>query len=343
VTTPEAEHLEAALLGDSGHFDALVEPHRPEIFVHCYRMLGSLQDAEDLVQESFLRAWRRRETYGRKASFRAWLYKIATNACLDMISQRKRTIRTLPIATTAASDPREPFSPPTPDQEWLEPLPDSMLNDVSSAPEAKYAVRESVELAFLVALQLLPPRQRSVLILRDVIDWSAKEVADHLETTVPAVNSSLLRARATLTAHYRAPDSISAQPDSLDEELQLLLTEYTAAWETADIVKLTALLKEDATFTMPPSVSWYEGRDAITTFLATQILPPQAAGVWRMLRTSANGQPAFGLYQLDPNSGDYTPFALHVLQVSEGQVSSIANFINPAVFPSFDLPVTLKV
>jgi RNA polymerase sigma-70 factor (ECF subfamily) len=320
-------------------FEQLAESHRRELQVHCYRMLGSFQDAEDLVQETLLRAWQKLDTFEGRASFRAWLYKIATNVCLDALDRRPR--RSLPPETHRASDPTAPIKPPITEPIWLEPFPDDLLADESSGPEARYGARESITLAFLTALQILPARQRAVLILRDVLDWHAEEVATHLELSVPAVNSVLHRARATMAKHYRARGSDALRADGGDPATRALLDQYVRAWENADIDALIALLKKDAAFPMPPSPSWYRGREAIRKFIAEKILAGDARGRFRLLPTRANGQPAFGWYQRD-ETGVYRAFAIHVLRFDGKLIAAATTFPNPTLFPKFGLPLELK-
>ncbi len=318
--------------GKPEQFSNLIEPYRNEIQVHCYQMLGSLQDAEDHVQESFLRAWKHLQTFEERASFRAWLYKIATNVCLDTLRGRKR--RTLPHRSLSASDPQTPFSPPNPDPTWLDPLPDSYLNHVTDSAEAHYTMRDSIRLAFMIALQNLPPRQRAVLILRDVLDWRAKEVSDHLSMSVSAVTSALHRARKTLAQQYllKKQDSLI----HLSHENKTLLDQYLFAWETADISGLTYLLKQDATFSMPPSTSWYQGRDDIASFLSQVIFAQPNQNQWRLVPIEANSQAAFALYQNQSNT--YNFFAIQVLTVANGHITDVVNFINPDLSNWFDLP-----
>lgn len=321
-------------------FIRLAEPYRRELQVHCYRMLGSLLDAEDLVQETLLRAWQKLDTYEGRASFRAWLYKIATNACLDALERRPK--RALPPTTHPPANPGDPLAPPITEPVWLEPFPDEWLDEVETNPEARYEARESITLAFLSALQILPPRQRAVLILRDVLDWQANEVAELLGLTVSAVNSALHRARTTMAKHYRARglESIRAQPT--DEKMRALLERYIRAWESADIDGLIALLKEDATFPMPPSPSWYHGREAIRAVVVSNILAGDARGRWRLLPTRANGQPAFMVYQREDSTGAYKAFALQVLTIESEAIAEITSFLNPARFTYFGLPLELK-
>jgi RNA polymerase sigma-70 factor, ECF subfamily len=342
-----AARLAAARRGNPDEFSGLIEPYRRELQVHCYRILGSLHDAEDLVQETMLRAWRRLDTYEGRASFRAWLYKIATNACLDVLASRKRARRVLPPATHPTADPRAAVLPPLMEPMWLEPFPDEWLVEAAANPEARYSARESVSLAFLVALQLLPPRQRAVLILCDVLDWRAREVAELLGLTASAVNSALHRARTTLARHYHARPSETAQAALADERQRALLHQYVRAWEAADVDGLVALLKDEAVFTMPPSPSWYRGRLAIGAFAAATIFkdegmfPGKAAGRWRLAPIHANTQPAFAVYERDPSGGGYHAFALQVLTFDGDQLAEVGNFIDPSLFAFFGLPAAV--
>ena len=324
---------------DQEHFAKLIEPYRGELRVHCYRMLGSLQDAEDLLQETLMRAWQHMSTYEDTGFLRAWLYKIATNACLDALDKRSR--RLLPAAAIPAADPRQPPIPPVFDPIWLDPFPDALLPDLSPDPEARYNIRESVRLAFLVALQMLPPRQRAVLILRDVLDCRAREVAEFLDTTVSAVTSALHRARTTLRKHYRHSQMDEPQRSPGDETTHQLLDRYVRAWEAADVAGLTALLKEDAAFTMPPSPTWFKGRAAISIFLTAAVFAGETQGQWRLRHTRANAQPATGVYRLDPDTRLFSAYVLQVLSVEAGQIAVLTNFKNPGLFPWFDLPLEL--
>ncbi len=332
--------LAAARAGDQHQFSALTEPYRRELQVHCYRILGSLQDAEDLVQETLLRAWRRLDTYEGRASIRAWLYKIATNACLDALDKRSR--RVLPSMLSPATDASQPFTPPVDEPIWLEPLPDHLIVETASDPEARYSLHESVTLAFVAALQSLPPRQRAVLILRDVLDWRASEVADLLDLTVSAVNSALHRARVTLSRHYHGSAAENVTGSPADDHVRALLDRYVSAWESADVAGLTALLKEDAVLNMPPSPSWYHGRDAIRAFLQSTIFgsvafPGSGAGRWRLTPTRANGQPGFGVYLRGP-SGAYAAFGIIVVAIDGDRVASITHFGAPTLLARFGLP-----
>ncbi|MBI4315743.1 MAG: sigma-70 family RNA polymerase sigma factor [Chloroflexi bacterium] len=341
----EAERLAAARGGDQREFSDLTEPYRRELQVHCYRILGSLHEAEDLVQETLLRAWRRLDTYQGRASFRAWLYKIATNACLDALD-RARSRRLLPAQTHPVSDPQAPILPPASDISWLEPFPDEWLVEATAGPEARYSAYESVSLAFLIALQALPPRQRATLILSDVLDWPSREVAELLGLTVSAANSALHRARTTLAKHYHGRALEGLSPSAADERTRGLLERYVQVWETADVAGLVALLKEDATFAMPPSPSWYRGRAAIGVFMAATVFadegmfPGEAAGRWRLQPTQANAQPAFAIYQRTGEK-EYQAFGIHVLACQADRLAQIISFIDPSLPVRFGLPPTL--
>jgi RNA polymerase sigma-70 factor (ECF subfamily) len=353
VSTPsnqnslEAEKLAAARQGDSQRFSELTEPYRRELQVHCYRILGSLHEAEDMVQETMLRAWRRLDTYEGRASFRSWLYKIATNACLDALDQR-RSRRLLPNQCGPASDPHTQISPPSPELIWLEPIPDEWLEDISAInPESRFTKSESISLAFLTALQALPPRQRAVLILRDVLDFSAHETADVLELTVSSVNSALHRARTTLSQNYHGREQRGSIRSQTDERTQWLLDHFVKAWESADVAGLVALLKEDAALAMPPSPSWYQGREAIGTFVAGTVFADggmfggKASNRWRLIRTNANAAPAFAIYQ-HTEGNKYQAFGLHVLEWEDDWLSQITSFIEPSLPARFGLPQTLE-
>ncbi|HTP01908.1 MAG TPA: sigma-70 family RNA polymerase sigma factor [Anaerolineales bacterium] len=332
--------LTAALQGSADEFNALTEPHRRELRVHCYRILGSLTEAEDMVQETFLHAWRRLSTFEGRSSFRAWLYKIATNACLDALDKR-RTRRLLPVNAVAAADPYSPIAPPPAEISWLEPFPDEWLADQAAAnPETHYSAYESVSLAFLAALQTLPPRQRAVLILSDVLDWSAQEMADLLGTSPSAVASALRRARVTMAASYhgRSPEDNSARPP--DPQTRQLLDRYVHAWQTADVDGLVDLLREDAVMSMPPFSTWYQGRPAIREFTLNALFADggmfkgKAAGRWRLVPTAANRQPAFAVYQV-LDSGDLQPTGIQVLTFERGVLAAITCFLDPTLTPRF--------
>jgi len=327
-------------------FGEQTEPFRRELQVHCYRILGSLHEAEDMVQETMLRAWKRLDTYEGRASFRSWLYKIATNACLDFLDS-KRSRRLLPSQSLPASDPNKQVAPPSSELTWLEPFPDEWLGDESALnPEARYTESESISLAFLTALQTLPPRQRAVLILRDVLDFSAAETANILELTVSSVNSALHRARVTLSNRYQRNASENLITPPIDEKTQQLLNHFVQAWESADVAGLVALLKEDATFAMPPSPSWYQGQTAIGVFAAATVFADdgmfsgKANGRWRLKRTNANSTPAFALYQRT-ETNQYQAFGIILLEVNENRLSQLVSLIDPTLPARFGLPAIL--
>ena len=303
---------------DQAGFAALAEPHRHELRIHCYRMTGSFDEAEDLVQETFLRAWRARKSYAGRSTFRAWMYRIATNACLDAVARR-------PAVADAADIP------------YLQPFPDRLLPS-EDEPDAVVVARETIELAFLAAVQLVPPRQRAVLILRDVLGWPAKDAADLLETSVAAVNSALQRARAALREHL--PErrvEWSAERSREDDEL---VQRYLEANERADGAALAALLAEDARFSMPPEPGLYVGRD---TILASWIEGGFGTGDYtdfRCVLTWANRQPAVANYVRKRGSDVHVALALDVLRIEDGEIAEIVAFPD-TVFPAFDLPATL--
>jgi RNA polymerase sigma-70 factor (ECF subfamily) len=343
----QLEHLTAALHGDSHRFGELTEPFRRELQVHCYRILGSLHEAEDMVQETMLRAWKRLATYEGRASFRSWLYKIATNACLDVLDQR-RSRRLLPNQCGPASDPHVQIAPPSKEMVWLEPIPDEWLGDMSAqSPESRYTESESISFAFLTALQALPPRQRAVLILRDVLDFSANDTAEVLELTVSSVNSALHRARTALSQRYQGREQEDSPHSPTDEKTQKLLDHFVQAWERADVDGLVALLKEDAAFAMPPSPSWYQGPEAIRAFAASTVFANngmfggKAAGRWKLRRTNANGSPAFIIYQRT-ETDQYRAFGIHVLEKSGDKLSLVTSFIDPSLPSRFGFPEILE-
>jgi RNA polymerase sigma-70 factor (ECF subfamily) len=322
-------------------FAAQTEPYRRELLVHCYRMLGSPLDAEDAVQETLLRAYRRLDTFVRDVSFRAWLYKIATNICLDALKKRRRT---LPTTAFPASDPRAALPAPITDPIWIEPLPGGLEQDAVQAhqPAARYEARESVTLAFVAALQLLTPRQRAVLILRDVLNYRAREAASILEMSLSASNSALHRARAALGGSYPGQRPGTIQISRVDEGL---LESYVRAWETADIDRLLALLKQEATFAMPPWPVWYQGRVDIGSALRRDIFAGWTPGQDRLRQVQANEQPAFALYRREPQSGLYRATGIQVLTVApqESKFLDVTVFLNPGLFPAFGLPEELSL
>jgi len=328
-----AEHglIERARARDENAFARLVDPYRRELHAHCYRMLGSVHDAEDALQEALLRAWRGLAKFKERSSLRSWLYTITTNTCLDQIARRPK--RVLPIDYGPPTDPHVGPGEPLVESVWLEPYPDEILGveDGFAAPDATYERRESVELAFIAALQHLPATQRAVLIQREVLGFSAKEVAASLDTTVASVNSALQRARAAV--EERVPErSQQATLRALGEDsVREIVDRYVDAWERCDIDAFAAMLAEDATFTMPPLASWYDGREAIIGW-ATR-WPLSGAWRWRAIRARANGQPALGFYAYDRESDSHRPFALNVLSLRGERVSGVSAFIARSAAP----------
>ncbi len=324
--------LDAARDGDETAFGRLVEPFEGQLHAHCYRMLGSVQDAEDALQEALLRAWRGLRRFEGRSSLRSWLYTIATNACLTLLQRGKK--RVLPVDYGPAADPHEGPGTPLVETVWVEPYPDERIEDGRAAPEARYEQRESVELAFVAALQHLAPRQRAVLILREVLGFSAREVAETLDTTVASVNSALQRARQTLDE--RRPDrSQQATLRALgDDRLRDVVSRYVEAWETRDVDSMVAMLVEDATFAMPPHPNWFRGREAVVAFIT-------GAGrlELRSIVTSANGQPAIAWYML--LGGRFVPASVEVLALDGDRVRDITAYAGPAMFGPFGLPAEL--
>ncbi len=328
----ETEALTAARGGDRAAFEAVILPYRRELRAHCYRMSGSIHDADDLLQESLLKAWRAISGFEGRSSLRTWLYRVTTSACLDAVDQRKT--RGLPVGL---GNPTEPGSTMSPKAEalWIEPCPEDMVVDAARGPDARYSARESVALAFLAALQLLPAKQRAVLILRDVLGWSAAECADLLQLTVPAVNSALQRARETLSRSDRARKERS-QPE--DESTRALLARYLRVWEEADVKGLVALLHEDAVLSMPPYDAWFKGAQAIADALEVMVLTPGSAGSFKLVPIRASGQPAFAFYQRDPATKQFRPASINVVEIAHGKVVEITAFLEPKLFPLFGLP-----
>jgi RNA polymerase sigma-70 factor (ECF subfamily) len=335
----ETEVVAAVRAGDEKAFAGLVDRHRRELHVHCYRMLGSLEDTEDLVQETFLRAWRKREGFQGESTFRAWLYRIATNACLDALAHRLRDQRLRPLAPTAAAASRQDEIP------WLQPYPDRLLEPIAPAdaePDAAVVAKETIELAFLVAIQHLPPRQRAVLILRDVLGWPAKETAAALEISVAAVKSALQRARPELKRRLPRRRADWAPSSDPTEEERTLLQRYIDAHERADAAAIAELLSEDARVTMPPYPDRHEGRQAIATLMAGILDPgsPGYVGNLRAVPARANLQPTAAIYLRAPGGTEYRAMTLDVLRIENGKVVEITAF--PArIFPAFGLPPTL--
>ncbi len=331
--------LYSAKRGDRDAFADLAEPYRRALQLHCYRMLGSLHDAEDLVQETFLRAWRGLDHFEGRTSFRNWLYRIATNACLNALAQRPNASRVLPEAHGPPAD-RTPEGAPATEIAWLDPYPDAMLEDIADAapgPDARYELHESVQLAFVAAIQHLPPRQRAVLLLRDVLGWSAGEAAGLLDASVASVNSALQRARTTLEQRFPSGQP-SAQP-AADEQQRALLERYLRAWEGADLDAFVALLREDAVLSMPPWRQWYRGRAAIRALFAWSWR--SVGGPFRLIPTAANRQPGFALYSRGPDGPDYLAHGIWLLTLQDDAIAVLTGFFNPQLFAAFGLPVVL--
>jgi len=316
----------------SEEFAELAAPYRRELLAHCYRMLGSVDDAEDQVQETLLRAWRSYADFEGRSSMRTWLHRIATNSCLRALETRAR--RPLPSGLGGpAPDPDAPLPTDGVDLPWLQPMPDSLVSSPASDPASVVASRMSLRLALIAALQYLPPRQRAVLILRDVLGWRAAEVADQIGASTAAVNSALQRARAQLTAVAPAESDIR-EPD--DPEVAALLARYAAAFESADVAGLAALLSADAVLEMPPMDFWFAGRDLIARFLARRVLV--RPGDFRFAPVGgANGQPALAAYQRDAD-GRFLAHAIQVFEITGGAISGIVSFNDASLFRAFGLP-----
>ena len=312
----------------------MLERHRRELTAYCYRMLASPFEAEDAVQETMLRAWRSYDRFEGRAALRSWLYRIATNVCLDMLNGRERRAR--PMDLGPAREPVEANLNALPEVTWIEPVPDAMLAPAEGDPAEVAVARESIRLAFVAALQHLPARQRAVLILREVLRWKAAEVAELLETSVASVNSALQRARATLEASNLSTTDSMQPPADVDREL---LARYVKAFEAYDIDALTSLIQEDAIQSMPPFDLWLRGRDDIFAWWLGPGIGCRGSRV--IPTTAANGSPAFGQYKPSPDGG-YEPWALQVLELSEGRIVEFTFFLDTdALFPLFGLPARL--
>jgi RNA polymerase sigma-70 factor, ECF subfamily len=327
--------LAAARAGDAGAFRVLVAPHERELRAFCYRMAGSLAEADDLLQESMIRAWRGLAGFEGRSSLRTWLYRVAWSACIHALEQR--TPRMLPIDQGSPTDPDAPIPPPS--DAWLGPCPAALYADAgrsptsasaTASPEARYSARESVALAFLAALQLLPPRQRAILIARDVLGWTAEECASALDTTVASANSALQRARDTIET--RASRWRPRLPD--DDTTRRLLARYCEAWERADTTALAALLREDATFAMPPLSIWLLGPTAICRSVDTMVFAVDGADSFRFHPTEANGLPALAAYRRAPD-GTRRAASLHVLEPAGDRLAAITVFLDPSLVTTF--------
>ncbi len=315
---------------DEATFSALFERHRREVQAHCYRMVGSFEDSEDLVQETFERAWRARARFRREGrwSFRAWLYRIATNACLDYVA--RRSPRVLPVDVAPAADPDGNVPPISAEARWLEPYPDRLVD-----PHEAAVARETLEIGFVAAIQHLPPRQRAALVLRDVAGFSARETAGLLGTSVPAVNSALQRARARLRERLPSRREEWPRPDS-SAQLQEVARRYIDAIERRDFEALAALVREDVRFSFPPRPLWYDGLDAFRRGSEKHA----AVGEHLLVPARANLQPAVAIYLRGPDEAQYRPLALEVLRVVQGRVVEVVDWSLPKLFEAFGLPMS---
>ena len=317
----------------SEDFARLTDPFRPELLAHCYRMLGSVHDAEDQVQETMIRAWRSYGDFEGRASLRTWLYRIATNTCLRALEGRGR--RPLPSGLGAPGEyPEAPLAAARLEVPWLQPMPDALVSAGSADPAEIIASRQGMRLALIAALQYLPPRQRAVLILRDVLRWRAAEVADLLGTTTTAVNRMLARARARL--EQVAPDQDQIH-EPADPAGRALLDRYATAFQNADVAAVIQLLREDAVFEMPPAVTWFTGQEPIGRFLQAWVLTE--SGRFQMIPVAANGQPALAAY-LRGHDGEYRAHSICVLTIAGSRIARVTAFNDPYLFAAFGLPQT---
>ena len=322
---PREELVAAAKGGDESAFTALVEPHRRELHVHCYRMLGSFEAAEDQVQETFMRAWRGRERFEGGRLFRAWLYRIATNACLDEL---RRSERRVPALHSFRDVP------------WLQPYPDRLLDEMApreAEPDAVVVARETIELTFIAVIQTLPPRQRAVLILRDVLEWPARETAALLEMSVPAANSALQRARQTVQ-ELRSAERLERSAEDLTEQERRLLQGFIDTHERGDAAAAAAMVADDIRITMPPHPFLFEGREAMASLLE-RAFGPETPGDWLLVPTRANRQPTAASYLRQPGDSEYRAFKFDVLRVEGGVIAEITTF-DASLFDAFGLPPT---
>jgi RNA polymerase sigma-70 factor, ECF subfamily len=321
---------------DAAELEHQLEQHRAELTAYCYRMLGSPFEAEDAVQDTFVRAWRSFDRFEGRAALRSWLYRIATNVCLDVLSGRER--RALPMDLGPAWNPDGPIGRTLPEVTWIEPVPDGLVVPAESDPAEVAVSRETIRLAFVAALQHLPPRQRAVLILCEVLRWKATEVAELLDTSVASVNSALQRARATLES---SDVTSSDEAPAMDESQRELLSRYVEAFERYDMDALTSLIREDARQSMPPYELWLSGRENI---LRWWVGPGAACRGSRVIPTvAANGSPAFGQYRPSASGSGHDPWALQVLEISDGRIVEFTFFLDTErMFPLFGLPARLE-
>lgn len=334
---------ETSISTDSSEIGSLLEPNRAILQLHCYRMTGSLQDAEDLVQETFLRAWRSFDSFEGKSSLQSWLYRIATNLCLDMLrKRRRRQLR----PDGPPSDPGAPVGAALDGVFWLEPYPVFERTDAGDTPEEQSLKRENISLAFIAMLQFLPPRQRVILILSDILDWPAREVAESLDTSISAVESALHRARTMLAKHRNLAEADSGIASFDEANEQALLDRLVHAWEADDLDGVVALLGQDVILSMPPFSSWYQGRSAVHAILALHPFGQRKRAGWRLFPTRANAQPAFVLYRADHPGEAYQAFGLMALSITQSpatvSISALTIFRNAALADQFGFPLIVK-
>jgi RNA polymerase sigma-70 factor, ECF subfamily len=341
MATAMTEHalLSGAQAGDEGAFNGLVESYRSELHAHCYRMLGSVHDAEDALQDALLRAWKGLARFEGRSSLRAWLYRIATNACLDLVGRRPKRI--LPVDYGPSAHLHQASGTEHREIPWLEPYPDLLLQveDEKAAPEARFEQREALELAFVAALQHLQAKPRAVLILREVLGFSARETADLLDTSVAAVNSALQRARKAVAEQLPARTQQATLRELGDERATQIVERYMDAMERGDIDDVVALLTSEPTWSMPPLTVWYHGAEVVRTWLLQEPLTVR----WRHVPTQANGQPAVACYAWDEERGCYVGWVVDVLTLEDDRIASITAFIGVDVVRRFGLPETLPV
>jgi len=333
---PESEALVAARSGERGAFDELVAQHRSALHAHCYRLLGSVSDADDALQEALLGAWQGLAGFEGRSSLRSWLYAIATHAALRLAAKRPQ--RVVPLDQFLPADPRDNVGPLRTEIPWLEPYPEprylAEYAGFEATPEARYSANESIELAFVAALQHLPPNQRAVLLLRDVLGFTADETASTFETSVQSVNSALQRARKSLADKLPSVSQEQLQAAFGAQAFGELVARFVAAWQRADVDDIVSMLTEDVTFTMPPLAAWFNGREAVRTFFEEQVF----ARRWRFVPSRANGQPGLACYMWDDSSQSYPLSVINVFTFRGDRVSAIAAFLDPAWLGASGLP-----
>ena len=326
------EGLAAAQRGDEAAFASILDPYRSELQAHCYRMLGSVHDAEDVMQEVLLRAWRSLPRFRGHSSLRTWLYRIATNACLNLLESRSRRFLPVDLGPSVVETPAE-------DASWVGPYPEPLAAGAAeqNSPMGRYELRENLELAFVAALQYLPPNQRAALILRDVLGFSARDAAEALDTTATAINSALQHARKTVEARVPHRSQQTKLRQLGDAGIRRVVERYVRALEDADLDAVVSMLAEDATWSMPPVPAWYQGHEAIGRFLTAGPFTQR----WRHVPTAANGQPAVACYAWDDDAGAYLAAVMDVLTLDGEQITAVTAFVDPSLFSRFDLPARL--